>query len=133
MSKTIAFVMDPLERIKPAGDTSFALMLEAQKRGFEVLYAAPGTLGNIGGECTLRGIPMKVTDQPKDFYVAGELRQVWARDCAAIIIRTDPPFDDAYLTATWLLSFAEDAGVRVINSPRGIRSANEKDRAQRTV
>ena len=55
-----------------------------------------------------------------------EETRIWARDCHAIFIRTDPPFDEAYLTATWLLSCAERQGVRVVNSPAGIRAANEK-------
>lgn len=124
--RTVAFVMDPLERINPAADTSFAMMLEAQKRGFRILHVNPAHLGLSGSQLTLRASVVTVNDTPTGYFAVSERITAKASDCAAIFIRTDPPFDEAYLTATWMLTFAEEAGVRVINSPRGIRSANEK-------
>lgn len=126
MHRTIAFVMDPLERIHPAADTSFALMLEAQDRGYRVMHVSPGALSLFGSSLTLEGHDVEVKDQATDYFKVISPLRLAAADCTAIFIRTDPPFDEAYLTATWLLSFAEEAGVRVINSPKGIRSANEK-------
>ena len=126
MPRFVAFVMDPLERINPAADTSFALMLEAQKRGFRVLHVAPSALALQGDKLQFRGSVVTLNDAATGYYAVQERIVAKASECAAIFIRTDPPFDEAYLTATWLLTFAEEAGVRVINSPRGIRSANEK-------
>ncbi|MEZ0314297.1 MAG: glutathione synthase [Myxococcota bacterium] len=126
MQRTVAFVMDPLERIHPAADTSFALMLEAQARGFRVLHVAPKALSLAGSALTIEGHEVELQDTPTDYFKVLAPLRLAATDCAAIFIRTDPPFDEHYLMATWLLSFAEEAGVRVINSPRGIRGANEK-------
>ncbi len=126
MQRTVAFVMDPLERIHPAADTSFALMLEAQARGFRIMHVAPKALSLAGSALTLAGHDVQVADTAVDYFNVQSALRLGASDCAAIFIRTDPPFDEHYLMATWLLSFAEEAGVRVINSPRGIRSANEK-------
>lgn len=126
MHRTVAFVMDPLERIHPAADTSFALMLEAQARGFRIMHVAPKAMSLSGSALSLEGFEVTVKDAATDYFQVQSPLQIEASDCAAIFIRTDPPFDDAYLMATWMLSFAEEAGVRVINSPRGIRSANEK-------
>lgn len=126
MHRTVAFVMDPLERIRPAADTSFGLMLEAQKRGFRIVHVAPKALSLEGSALKLQGQEVEVTDAAIDYFRVVSATQIEAKQCAAIFIRTDPPFDEAYLVTTWLLSFAEEAGVRVINSPRGIRSANEK-------
>ena len=78
------------------------------------------------GRVWLRGRYVEVRDKDGDHFDVVEKALVCANDCQAIFIRTDPPFDEDYLTCTWLLSFAERQGVRVVNSPAGIRSANEK-------
>lgn len=122
---TLAFVMDPLERVNIATDTSFALMLEAHQRGLRVLYVKPEELGLDHDRTVFWGQPVELRAKQGDHFTAHEKIRVQATDCTAIFIRTDPPFNDAYLTNTWILSFAEDAGVRVINSPRGLRNANE--------
>lgn len=128
--QTIAVIMDPLEGISPEVDTSFAFMLAAAERGARIVAVRAGDISidsQVAGGVALRGTEVKVFDKPKHevyFSVVGPL-QLPAAECDAIFIRTDPPFDEAYLTLTWMLSFAEDRGVRIINSPRGLRNANE--------
>jgi glutathione synthase len=126
MSKTIAFVMDPMEGLHIEADTSFAFMLAAAHRDARVLHVLPSDIMLSEGKVWLRGRYVQVRDKVGDHFNVVEAALVCANDCTAIFIRTDPPFDEDYLTCTWLLSFAERQGVRVLNSPAGIRSANEK-------
>ena len=122
----IAFVMDPLTRVNPATDTSFAFMRAAQAAGHPVLHVAPRDLALDGDQAAFWASPVTLTGDPSaPFQVAAPSRRA-ADSCHAIFIRTDPPFNVAYLEATWILSLAEARGVRVVNSPTGIRSANEK-------
>ena len=125
MSLTVAFVMDPLERVNVRTDTSFAFMLAAQERGHRVIHALPNEISLDEGTVWLSGREVRLRKEVGRHFEVVAAQRVSARDLDAIFIRTDPPFDDAYLTVTWLLSFAEAQGVRVINSPRGLREANE--------
>jgi glutathione synthase len=126
MPLTLAFVMDPLEQVTVAVDTSFALMLEAQRRGHRVLHVAPADVELHGDQVTVLGRDVELFDRAGHHFRVKETVRLDASELAAVFIRTDPPFDQAYLTLTWMLSFAEKQGVRVINSPRGLRNANEK-------
>jgi glutathione synthase len=125
MTKTLAFVMDPLDRINITTDTTFALMLAAQERGHRVVYVRPADLTLQNRDVFLRGFQVEVKAEASAPFCLGEALELPAVDCGAIFIRTDPPFDQAYLTVSWILTFAEEAGVRVVNSPRGLRAANE--------
>lgn len=126
MARIIAFIMDPMDQVQPLVDTTFAFMLAAQARGFEILHIAPTHVGLVHTEVFLSGQRVAVVDSEENYCRFEEKVRVAARDCDAIFIRTNPPFDEAYLRLTWLLGFAERAGVRIINSPSGIRAANEK-------
>ena len=126
MVDTIAFVMDPMDGLKVDVDTSFALMLAAQAKGFRVVHVDPRHVSLDGNEVRLTGHHVQLRDQADDYYDVVEALALDAKQCRAIFIRTDPPFDESYLRVTWLLDFAERAGVRVVNSPAGIRAANEK-------
>jgi glutathione synthase len=118
--------MDPLDGINIDADTSFAFMLAGAAKGSRVMHVAPADLDLSGDRLYLRGRIVEVSPVQGAHYNVVEEIRVPAEECRAIFIRTDPPFDEAYLTVTWLLGFAERAGVRVINSPAGVRSANEK-------
>lgn len=126
MALTFAFVMDPLERVNPDVDTSFAFMLEAYRRGHRVVHVLPSEVGLRASSCVLGGRDVEVRDEQERPFSIRETVLLEAKACDAIFVRTDPPFDQEYLTVTWMLSFAERDGVRIINSPRGLRAANEK-------
>jgi len=124
MTATLAFVMDPIDRINAETDTTFAFMLAASERGHRVVYVRPADVSLVDGNVLLIGQQMRVRPDAPHFEVVSEVR-VEAPGCAAIFVRTDPPFDEAYLTVSWILSIAEEQGVRIINSPRGLRAASE--------
>ncbi|MFC1610854.1 glutathione synthase [Myxococcota bacterium] len=126
MSLTLAFVMDPIERVLVSADTSFAFMLEAFGRGHRVVHVNPADVHLRGDRVFVAGHDIEVFDREGEHFRIREQVHLDATAYDAIFIRTDPPFDQAYVTLTWLLSFAEKQGVWVINSPRGLRSANEK-------
>ncbi len=123
------FVMDPLERINPAKDSSSALMQAAQRAGHPVwaatladLSAPPPEASAAGHGCWVRACP--VTAEP--WYSAGEPQLLPLSCFAAVWMRKDPPVDEAYLYATHLLELAERQGVRVLNRPAALRAWNEK-------
>jgi len=119
-------VMDTLDRVTPDKDTSFAFIEAAQARGHESLHCLPGDLGVRRGKAhgLVRGI--RVSDTAPRIELVGEPREVsLADDVDAILIRKDPPFDQAYLYATLVLEHAR-GGPIIVNDPRGLRDANEK-------
>ena len=120
------FVMDPLERINPAKDSTSALMQAAQRAGLCVWAATPADLSaseaDQGHGCWVRACP--VTADP--WYSIGEPQRLPLTQFAAVWMRKDPPVDEAYLYATHLLDLAERQGVRVLNRPAALRAWNEK-------
>lgn len=126
MKHVFAFVMDPIDRINLATDSSFALMVAARAHGHRVVHVAPSDVGLEDDRVFLRGRELEPLPTAVPHWRWLEAVRLHATDCKAIFIRPDPPFDAAYLTLTWILSFAENHGVRIVNSPRGIRNANEK-------
>ncbi len=123
---TLAFVMDPLAAVNVDTDTSFAFMLAAQDRGHRVVYVPPSGIDLEHTAVHLRGYEVRLQKQRGAPIASQTPLRLPAKGCDAVFIRTDPPFDAGYLLATWLLSFAERDGVWVINSPAGLRAANEK-------
>lgn len=126
MNRHIAVVMDPIERIKPAKDTTFALMLEAQRRGHTLHYVMPGSLGVRAGEASARLAPIRVEDRDDRHFSLGEETLRPLRGIDAVLMRKDPPVDAQFIHDTQVLSMAEDAGVLVVNRPQGLRDLNEK-------
>lgn len=122
----ILYVMDPIEQINIKKDTTFALMLAAQERGHEVWYGSMNGLAATGR--TLHVVAQRATLQRVvgAHVTLGEAESLDATVFDQIWMRKDPPFDGEYLAATWLLELAERAGVRVVNRPAGLRTANEK-------
>lgn len=123
---SVAVVMDPIDHIKPAKDTTLAMMLAAQRRGHELHYLGLGDLWLRDGVAMGRARPAEVRDDPNDWYTLGEaaVRPLGGFD--AILMRKDPPFDTEYIYATYILERAEDAGALVVNRPQGLRDMNEK-------
>ena len=122
----IAVIMDPIENVQIDRDTSFALMLEAQQRGHEVLYVRPTDLwvdGQVLHAC-VRAVTLRRAEPPLHVSL-GEPEDVAVQNVDVVLVRTDPPFDQNYLQVTQLLELVRGSTL-VINDPRGLRDANEK-------
>jgi glutathione synthase len=126
MALDVAVVMDPIGKIKIGKDTSFAMMLEAQRRGHRLHYVVPGGLSLDGERPMARLAPVQVRDDPADWYSLGPVATRPLSDIDVVLMRTDPPVDADYLHDTHILSLAQAAGVLVVNDPRGLRDLNEK-------
>ena len=119
-------VMDPIDRINIKKDTSFAMLLEAQARGWELHYMELGSLYLRNGKANAKTKILAVQrDEKQWFNFVGEQDMV-LDSLDVIIMRKDPPFDQEYLYATYMLELAEHAGVYVVNKPQSLRDANEK-------
>lgn len=126
MSLRVAVQMDPIETIKIAGDSSFALMLAAQKRGHTIWHYDVRTLAWENSRITAWAIPVTVQDVAGDHYTKGELQKIdLAKDIDVILMRQDPPFDLGYITATHILERLEGETL-VVNDPASVRNAPEK-------
>lgn len=123
--RTLVFVMDPLESIDVAADTTFVLMLEAERRGHGLFYVAPADLGVQAGRAVARARPARVRREAGHHFELGEPRLLTLDEDADVVLqRTDPPVDAAYVTATQILGLCREA--LVLNRPSGILAANEK-------
>ena len=125
MRLNIAVQMDPIERISIRGDSTFALLLEAQKRGHAMAYYTPDRLALRGANVVASVQPLKVRDQDGDHFTLGEARRTELTDFDVVLLRQDPPFDLAYITTTHLLERIQP-GTLVVNDPSAVRNAPEK-------
>ena len=121
----IACQMDPVERIDIRGDSTFALLLEAQLRGHDLFYYTPPDLALIGSRLMARGQSIRVQDTIGDHYVLSHPRTIDLSTCDAVLLRQDPPFDMAYITTTHLLERIHPKTL-VVNDPAHVRNAPEK-------
>ena len=126
MTATVAVLMDPIAAIHVEKDSTLALMLEAQRRGYRLLYMNQGDLALRGAEPFARVADVQVRDDANDWFTLGQPRWIDLREVDLVFARKDPPFDSQFLYDTMVLELAQRAGVRVINDPRGLRDANEK-------
>lgn len=127
MSRRLGVVCDPVEDFKPYKDTTFALMLAAQARGWDVVVFGIADLWVHNGIAYGRGRRIKVTDDKKhwfDWLGDAEPQPLGALD--AILMRSDPPVNADYVAATWVLELAEAQGALVVNKPSALRDYNEK-------
>jgi glutathione synthase len=122
----LGVVMDPIGAIKPNKDSTFAMLLAAQRRGWTLSYLELGDLMLRDGEALGWMRTLSVRDDPTDWYSleADGLRPLSGLD--VILMRKDPPVDGEYLYATQMLELAEAAGTLVMNKPQSLRDANEK-------
>jgi len=124
-SLTLAFVMDPIEGIDIHADTTFALMLEAQRRGHRLLYVRPDDLSVIGGRVAAHVRPVTLKREAGRHAELGpSARIVLDADADVVFQRKDPPVDEAYVATCQILALCERA--LVLNRPEGILAANEK-------
>lgn len=119
-------VMDPIDSIKPAKDTTLAMLLAAQKRKWDLWYAEQRDLWLQDGVALGRLRPLRVKDDPQDWFELGEAQTAQLGDFDVVLMRKDPPFDMEYIYTTYILERAEEAGVLVVNRPQGLRDMNEK-------
>ena len=125
MPLTVAVQMDPIERIRIAGDSTFALLLEAQARGHALLYYTPERLSLEGSRLLTQAQPLTVKDVQGEHATLGEARRVDLSEVDVVLLRQDPPFDLAYVTTTHLLERIHPKTL-VVNDPRSVRDAPEK-------
>src|SRR5581483_4468179 len=125
MKLNIAVQMDPIERINIAGDSTFALLLEAQARGHAVSYYTPDQLVMRDGVVSASVRPLTVRDKVGDHFTLGEPRLVELTAFDVVLLRQDPPFDLAYITSTHLLERLQRKTL-VVNDPGHVRNAPEK-------
>jgi glutathione synthase len=125
MILTVAVQMDPIERINVAGDSTFALLLEAQARGHRLLYYTPDRLGMRGARVFAKMQPLAVRDVRGDYFTLGEPVLTEIGDVDVVLLRQDPPFDLAYITTTHLLEHVHPRTL-VVNDPASVRNAPEK-------
>ena len=126
MPMNVVVVMDPIGTIKIAKDSTFAMLLEAQKRGHALHYVVPGGLGMAGGVAHARLAPLRVRDDPSGWYELGPVSHRALETGDLVLMRKDPPVDADYIHDTQILGFAQRQGARVVNDPRGLRDMNEK-------
>ena len=125
MKLNIAVQMDPIARINIRGDSTFALLLEAQRRGHGISYYTPDRLSLRGEELVAPVQRLTVRDQAGDHFSLGEPRREPLAAFDVVLLRQDPPFDLAYITSTHLLERIHPKTL-VVNDPASVRNAPEK-------
>lgn len=130
MNRRLAVVMDPIATITPYKDTTLALLLEAQRRGWSLHYLEMADLHLRDGQACCDYRPLTVRDDNADWFDLGDPSQGLFTEFDVVLMRKDPPFDTEYVYATYLLELAEAAGCLVVNRPASLRDANEKIFAQ---
>jgi glutathione synthase len=125
MPLRVAVQMDPIERINIAGDSTFALLLEAQQRGHAVSYYTPDRLALAGDRLFATVQPLSVRDEKDNHFALGEASREELAGFDVVLMRQDPPFDMAYITATHLLERIHP-NTLVVNDPAEVRNAPEK-------
>ncbi len=126
MTLTVAVQMDPMETLAIGGDSSFALMLKAQERGYTVFHYRAPDLTWDGGRLYTFGTPVTVRRDPGNHFTPGEpILLDLGRDVDVVLMRQDPPFDLSYITATHLLERIAHETL-VANDPASVRNAPEK-------
>ncbi|MGO4702716.1 glutathione synthase [Dyella sp. 2RAB6] len=126
MALSVAVLMDPIRAIKIAKDTTFAMLLEAQRRGHALLYMEQGDLAVRDGRAWARLAPLTVKEDPSGWFSLGEARWQELAEVDVVLLRKDPPVDAQFIYDTMVLSVAQRAGVTVVNDPQALRDCNEK-------
>src|ERR1700749_5200480 len=125
MTLNVAVQMDPIARINIHGDSTFALLLEAQKRGHGLSYYTPDKLSMVGDELFAPVQLLTVRDEPGNHFTLGEPRRESLASFDVVLLRQDPPFDLAYITSTHFLERIHPKTL-VVNNPASVRNAPEK-------
>lgn len=126
MRNNLVVVMDDIAAITTVKDTSFAMLLEGQRRGYRLWYLGDTDLFLDRAVVHARMRPVTVRDDPSDWFELGAPLTRPLGEDDLVLMRSDPPVDNNYLMATYLLERAEAAGAKVVNRPRALRDFNEK-------
>ena len=122
----VVVVMDPIGSIKTAKDSTFAMLLEAGRRGHRLHYVRPGGLSARGARAVAEAAPLQVRDEQGRHFELGDWGELEFGPGHVVLMRTDPPVDADYLHDTQLLALAQRQGALVVNDPQGLRDFNEK-------
>jgi len=122
----LGIVMDPITSINIKKDTSFAMLLEAQKRGYEIHYMEMNDLYLRAGEGRARTRLLSVEHNYDNWFEFGSEQDIALSDLNVILMRKDPPFDTEFIYATYILERAEEQGTLIVNKPQSLRDCNEK-------
>jgi len=126
MTIRLGVVMDPISTIQVKKDSTLAMLLAAQRRGWQLCYLEQQDLYLREGDTHGRWRPLQVFDDPDHWFVLGETQDTPLTHLDGVLMRKDPPFDMEYVYATYLLERAEEQGLLVVNKPQSLRDANEK-------
>ncbi|GHA56871.1 glutathione synthase [Photobacterium aphoticum] len=122
----LGIVMDPIESINIKKDSSFAMMMEAQRRGWEIHYMEMNDLSLEQGKAIARTRVVSLKEDPNGWFEFTSEQEIALADLDAVLMRKDPPFDTEYIYATYILERAEEAGALIVNKPQSLRDCNEK-------
>ncbi|MFC3024956.1 glutathione synthase [Vibrio zhugei] len=122
----LGIVMDPISSINIKKDTSFAMMLEAQSRGYEIHYMEMNDLHLDQGVAFADTKTVTVKHDPENWYEFTSEQTIRLSELDAVLMRKDPPFDTEYIYATYILERAEEEGTLIVNKPQSLRDCNEK-------
>lgn len=122
----LGVVMDPIGSIKMYKDSTFAMLLEAQSRGWELYYMEMSDLYLRDSTCCAHMRQLRVKDDAEDWFTFAKAEHAVVAELDVVLMRKDPPLDMEYIHATQLLELAQMQGTLVLNNPQSLRDANEK-------
>ena len=122
----LGIVMDPISDINIKKDSSFAMLLEAQARGYQLFYMEMHDLAMVNGKAMANMRELSVKQDASQWFTLGESVDTPLAELDVILMRKDPPFDTEFIYATYMLERAEEEGVLIVNKPQSLRDANEK-------
>ncbi len=122
----LGIVMDPISEINIKKDSSFAMLMAAQQRGYQLFYMEMADLAMVNGMAMANMRPLTVINDASKWYELGEAVDTPMSELDVILMRKDPPFDTEFIYATYMLERAEEQGVLIVNKPQSLRDANEK-------
>lgn len=122
----LGIVMDPIADINIKKDSSFAMLMAAQSRGYQLFYMEMKDLALIDGTAMASMRPLTVQQDASNWFTLDDAQDKPLADLDVILMRKDPPFDTEYIYATYMLERAEEQGTLIINKPQSLRDANEK-------
>ncbi len=126
MGTTLGVIMDPIQLISFQKDSTLAILLAAQRQGFELFYMQQQDLFLENGEPRASITPLRVFNDPDHWFELGESRIAALEEMNVLLMRKDPPFDSEFIYSTYILEAAEQRGSLVINKPQSLRDCNEK-------